>query len=40
MTLNFDVTWFGYGVGVVVLGWLTGMLVSMLLGVFRSMGKI
>lgn len=26
--MNFDVTWFGYGAGLVMVGWFAGMVVS------------
>ncbi len=36
----FSAEWFGYGVGVVLVSWLAGLLVSALLAVFAKMEKL
>ncbi len=38
--MTFDVTWFGYGAGLVMCGWIAGMLVSVALNVLGRMGKL
>ncbi len=38
--MTFDVTWFGYGAGFVMCGWIAGMLVSVALNVLGRMGKL
>ncbi len=35
--MNFDVVWFGYGAGLVMVGWFAGMVVSLF---FNSIGSI
>lgn len=34
--MNFDVTWFGYGAGLVMVGWFAGMVVSVLFTALRG----
>lgn len=38
--MSFNVTWFGYGCGLVLCGWLAGMIVSVVLGIVGKMGKL
>jgi hypothetical protein len=38
--MTFDITWFGYGAGFVMCGWIAGMLVSVVLNVLGRMGKL
>jgi hypothetical protein len=38
--MTFDVTWFGYGAGLVMCGWIAGMLVSVVLNIVGRMGKL
>ena len=35
-----DITAFGYGVGLVMVGWVCGMCVSLLMSVLRKAGRI
>ena len=38
--IAFDITWFGYGAGFVMCGWIAGMIVSVALSVLGKMGKL
>lgn len=35
--MYFDTTWFGYGVALVMVGWVAGMSVGIVFKVFRSL---
>lgn len=34
--MNFDVSWFGYGAGLVMAGWFAGMVVNVLFDALRG----
>jgi hypothetical protein len=38
--ISFDAVWFGYGAGLVMAGWIAGMLVGVALGILGKMGKL
>ena len=38
--ISFDSVWFGYGAGLVMAGWIAGMLVGVALGILGKMGKL
>ena len=38
--ISFNVDWFGYGAGLVMCGWIAGMIIAVVLGVLGKMGKL
>ncbi len=38
--ISFNVMWFGYGAGLVMCGWIAGMIIGVALGVLGRMGKL
>lgn len=38
--MTFDITFFGYGSGLVLLGWLTGLAVGFIFSLFRKIGSL
>ncbi len=38
--MTFNVVYFGYGVGLVVMGWIAGKLLDIALGVLSKIGEI
>lgn len=37
--MDFDLTWFGYGAGLVMVGWFAGMVVAVVLSAVRVGGR-
>ena len=38
--INFDTNWFGYGAGLVLVGWIAGMCANIAIAVIGRMGKV
>jgi flagellar biosynthesis protein FliR len=37
--MTFDITFFGYGAGLVVAGWICGLCASIVFNIFRTTGR-